>query len=184
MKFDTSGWGEFKLSDLFSVNSSNKIFHANKIKEIYDIEQENTYPYVVRSAVNNGIRGYINENEKFLNPANTLSFAQDTFSVFYQEKPYFTGNKVKVLMPKFENFNKIIALFIVANYQKSLIDFSWGTSSTTSDIEDIMIGLPTKNNEPDWEFMENTIKSTQNKMTKIIKAYELVKNGGGGGELS
>ena len=180
MKFDTSGWGEFKLSDLFSVNSSNKIFHANKIKEIYDIEQENTYPYVVRSAVNNGIRGYINENEKFLNPANTLSFAQDTFSVFYQEKPYFTGNKVKVLMPKFENFNKIIALFIVANYQKSLIDFSWGTSSTTSDIEDIMIGLPTKNNEPDWEFMENTIKSTQNKMTKIIKAYELVKNGGGG----
>ena len=180
MKFDTSGWGEFKLSDLFSVNSSNKIFHANKIKEIYDIEQENTYPYVVRSAVNNGIRGYINENEKFLNPANTLSFAQDTFSVFYQEKPYFTGNKVKVLIPKFENFNKIIALFIVANYQKSLIDFSWGTSSTTSDIEDIMIGLPTKNNEPDWEFMENTIKSTQNKMTKIIKAYELVKNGGGG----
>ncbi len=179
MKFDTSGWGEFKLSDLFSVNSSNKIFHANKIKEIYDIEQENTYPYVVRSAVNNGIRGYINENEKFLNPANTLSFAQDTFSVFYQEKPYFTGNKVKVLIPKFENFNKIIALFIVANYQKSLIDFSWGTSSTTSDIEDIMIGLPTKNNEPDWEFMENTIKSTQNKMTKIIKAYELVKNGGG-----
>lgn len=104
--------------------------------------------------------------------------------MFYQEKPYFTGNKVKVLIPKFENFNKIIALFIVANYQKSLIDFSWGTSSTTSDIEDIMIELPTKNNAPDWEFMENTIKSTQNKMTKIIKAYELVKNGGGGGHLT
>lgn len=43
------------------------------------------------------------------------------------------------------------------------------------------ISLPAdKDGQPDWEFMENTIKSTQNKMTKIIKAYELVKNGGGG----
>ncbi len=32
-----------------------------------------------------------------------------------------------------------------------------------------------KNNELDWEFMENIIKSTQNKMTKIIKAYEIAQ---------
>ena len=117
-------WKKFKLKDLFEVCSSKKIFHTNTIENIYDFEKEGTYPYVVRSAVNNGIRGYIKENENYLNPANTLSFAQDTFSVFYQEKPYFTGNKIKVLIPKFKGLNKINALFIVANFKKLLVDFT------------------------------------------------------------
>lgn len=182
MKFDTSKWGEFKLSELFSVNSSNQILHANKIKNIYDLEQENTYPYVVRSAVNNGIKGYINENKKFLNSANTLSFAQDTFVVFYQEKPYFTGNKVKVLTPKFENFNKIIALFIIASFKKSLANLSWGQSSTESSIESFTIKLPTKDNKPNFDFMESFIENIQKEHTlKLLKSYEVLRANRGGG---
>lgn len=91
MKIDTSGWKEFKLVDLFEVCSSKKIFHANTIKNIYDFEKEGTYPYVVRSAIDNGIRGYIRENENYLNPANTLSFAQDTFFGFLSRKALFHG---------------------------------------------------------------------------------------------
>ena len=173
MKIDTSGWKEFKLIDLFEVYSSKKIFHANTIKNIYDFEKEGTYPYVVRSAIDNGIRGYIRENENYLNPANTLSFAQDTFSVFYQEKPYFTGNKIKVLVPQFKGFNKINALFIVANFKKLLVDFTWGNSSTTNSIKNIIIKFPVKENMPDWEYMENTIKATEQEIIDIIKEHEL-----------
>ena len=135
-------WQDKTLKDLFEVNSSKMIFHANQIKQIYDTEQENAHPYVVRSTLNNGIRGYIKESPKFLNPANTLSFAQDTFSVFYQEKPYFTGNKVKVLSPKFKGFNKRLALFIVSIYQKALAHLTWGVGSTTQSIQEIKIKFP------------------------------------------
>lgn len=134
-------WREFKLGELFEVSSSKKIFHANQIT-IYNDEIPNSYPYVVRSTRNNGVRGYLCENRKYLNPANTLSFAQDTFSVFYQEKPYFTGNKVKILTPKFKPFTKIHALFFASIYQKVLETFTWGVGSTEDDIKDIVISLP------------------------------------------
>ncbi|WP_082858137.1 restriction endonuclease subunit S [Campylobacter iguaniorum] len=162
-------WQEFKIGELFNVNSSKQIFHANQIKEIYDIKQENTYPYVVRSTLNNGIRGYIKENKDFLNPANTLSFAQDTFSVFYQEKPYFTGNKVKILTPKFQGFNKKLALFIVSIYQKALAHLTWGVGSTTESIQDIKIEFPiNKDGTIAFEFMENYIKAIEKEVIKSV----------------
>ena len=152
-------WREFKLGGLFEVSSSKKIFHANQIT-IYNDEIPNSYPYVVRSTRNNGVRGYLCENRKYLNPANTLSFAQDTFSVFYQEKPYFTGNKVKVLTPKFKPFTKIHALFFASIYQKVLETFTWGVGSTEDDIKDIVISLPVLptpcHTEPLGEVSSNT----------------------------
>ncbi|ASU14467.1 hypothetical protein CIB43_00576 [Mesomycoplasma hyopneumoniae] len=97
-------WKEFRIKDIFDVSSSNKVIHANKVK-IHDTQIPNTYPYVVRQSKNNGIKGYIHENLQFLNPANTISFAQDTFLSFVQKQKYFTGNNVKVL--KYKGKNKI-----------------------------------------------------------------------------
>ena len=92
-------WGEFKVVDLFDVKTSKKRFDANKVKVL-----QVGYPYVVRTALNNGIKGFLNENEKYLNLGNTISFGQDTATIFYQEKPYFTGDKIKILVPKHKFF--------------------------------------------------------------------------------
>ncbi|EMF2449841.1 restriction endonuclease subunit S, partial [Campylobacter upsaliensis] len=163
-------WREFKLGELFEVSSSKKIFHANQIT-IYNDEIPNSYPYVVRSTRNNGVRGYLCENRKYLNPANTLSFAQDTFSVFYQEKPYFTGNKVKVLTPKFKPFTKIHALFFASIYQKVLETFTWGVGSTEDDIKDIVISLPVLNEQIAFNYMESYIKELEAERLQELEAY-------------
>ena len=169
---DLVEWGEFRIGDLFEVMSSNKIFHANNLR-IFDKRIEGSYPYVVRMISNNGVRGYIIENEKFLNKGNTLSFAQDTFSVFYQKKPYFTGNKVKVLKFK-ENFNERNIFFVVSSFQKLLKNYSWGIGSTTEQIKEFKIKLPTKNGKIDFDFMENLVKAIQKKIIKkLIKRYNL-----------
>ena len=78
----------------------------------------NSFPYVVRTTQNNGIRGYVIEDEIYANEKNTLSFAQDTFSVFYQKEKYFTGNKVKILKAKFENNTERIMQYLTASFQK------------------------------------------------------------------
>lgn len=49
---------------------------------------------------NNGCRGFIEQDLIYLNAANTISFGQDTATMFYQEHPYFTGDKIKILSPK------------------------------------------------------------------------------------
>jgi len=114
-------------------------------------------PYVVRTTKNNGIQGYIIENKKYANEANTLSFAQDTFSVFYQKSKYFTGNKVKILQPKFLHKSEYVMRYLVACFYKSLFHLSWGTGSTVKSIKEVQIQLPIKNKEIDFNFMENFI---------------------------
>ncbi|MCV3386065.1 restriction endonuclease subunit S [Campylobacter lari] len=169
-QLNTIEWGEYKIGDLFFIKSSKKIFHANHIK-IYEKKIENSYPYVVRKTQDNGIRGYIKESEKYLNDANTLSFAQDTFSVFYQKIPFFTGNKVKILYPKTKKFNEKIADFIISVFNVRLSQMTWGTGSTTKTISEIDFKLPTKNKEIDFEFIENFISAIEKLVIKDVVKY-------------
>jgi len=90
--------------------------------------------YVVRMSTNNGVRGYISEDEKFLNEGNTLSFGQDTATVFYQEQPCFTGDKIKVLKSKISRFNKTNAQFFVTAISQAFKLFSWGSSNFSIDV--------------------------------------------------
>ncbi|WQT00308.1 restriction endonuclease subunit S [Helicobacter pylori] len=136
-------WQSFRLGDLFEVLSSKKIYHANTIK-IHDTQIENSYPYVVRAATNNGIKGFIIDDPTFANEKNTLSFAQDTFTVFYQKQPYFTGNKVKILKPKFAFKSPKILHFISAILQFILKPLTWGLGSTTESIAEFKFSLPLK----------------------------------------
>ncbi|GAA9414314.1 hypothetical protein BTM427_02060 [Helicobacter pylori] len=156
-------WGEFKLGDLFEVLSSKKIYHANTIK-IHDTQIENSYPYVVRAATNNGIKGFIVDDPHYTNEKNTLSFAQDTFTVFYQKQPYFTGNKVKILKPKFAFKSPKILHFISAILQFILKPLTWGLGSTTESIAEFKFSLPLKPTaktqtlkDIDFNFMETFI---------------------------
>lgn len=169
MKLNTEEWKEFRIGDWFEVLSSNKIYHAASL-DIKEKQENNCYPYVVRSEQNRGIKGYINKPIEYLNPMNTLSFAQDTFCAFYRDKPYFTGNKVKILNPLF-NHSKNKLLFLETAINKSVLMFSWGTGSTKEDIENINIVLPSKNNEPDWEFMEEYIKEIEEKYIEQVNKY-------------
>ncbi|MGL2400404.1 restriction endonuclease subunit S [Helicobacter pylori] len=156
-------WGEFRLGDLFEVLPSKKIYHANTIK-IHDTQIENSYPYVVRATTNNGIKGFFVDDPTFTNEKNTLSFAQDTFTVFYQKQPYFTGNKVKILKPKFAFKSPKILHFISAILQFILKPLTWGLGSTTESIAEFKFSLPLKPTanaqtleDIDFDFMEKFI---------------------------
>ncbi|WP_346728170.1 restriction endonuclease subunit S [Helicobacter turcicus] len=106
------------MGDLFEISTTKKKFNANEIKF------GGSYPYVARGDKNNGIRGYIDEDMQFLNSAHTISFGQDTATMFYQNKPYFTGDKIKVMSLKNGNLNRVNASFLIAVMRKSFLGFS------------------------------------------------------------
>jgi len=168
-------WGEFKLGDLFEILSSKNIYHANEIDKIFDNQVHNSYPYVVRTTQNNGIRGYIIEDELYANDENTLSFAQDTFSVFYQKQKYFTGNKVKVLKAKFDNQNERIMQYLTASFQKALSTFTWGIGSTVETIAKTKIQLPIKNGKINFSFMEKFIAELEAEHLAELEAEHLAE---------
>lgn len=160
-------WGEFRIGKLFKINSYKRRFDANKVV-ISDIGK----PYVVRTALNNGIRGYINEDEQFLNDGNTISFGQDTATMFYQEKPYFTGDKIKILKSKNDGLNKLNGLFLVETMTKSFSSFSWGGSSFNVEIiGNQLIEIPTNNKKPDYKTMQTLISAIQKQVIKDVVLY-------------
>ncbi|GAA8313306.1 restriction endonuclease subunit S [Helicobacter pylori] len=169
-------WQSFRLGDLFEVLPYKKRFDANKVN-IYASKTKDTYPYIVRTSLNNGIRGYLKENTNFLNVGNTISFGQDTATMFYQEKPYFTGDKIKILRCKNPNFNKINALFFITSLTKAFRNFSWGSASfSVSIIENQNISLPTNpHGGIDFDFMHTLINALMKQTIQGVVQYSSAK---------
>ncbi|GAA9126058.1 hypothetical protein HpHA168_06270 [Helicobacter pylori] len=164
------------MGDLFEVLPYKKRFDANKVN-IYASKTKDTYPYVVCTSLNNGIRGYLKENTNFLNAGNTISFGQDTATMFYQEKPYFTGDKIKILRCKNPNFNKINALFFITSLTKAFRNFSWGSASfSVSIIENQNISLPTnQHGKIDFHFMHTLINALMKQTIQGVVQYSSAK---------
>lgn len=168
-KLKAWAYKDFKIEDLFDVSSSKKKFNAN------NIYNDGCYPYVVRTSENNGIGGFINEDTKFLNNGKTISFGQDTATIFYQEAPYFTGDKIKILTPKFR-ISIRLAMYMISCMRKSFSNFQWGVSSfNESIIKSTKIKLPVlKNGDIAYGFMEKIIKKSAQtdiqKMNSYLKA--------------
>ena len=145
------------------------------------------YPYVARGESKNGIRGYINYDRQFLNPANTISFGQDTATMYYQPNAYFTGDKIYIfkLNEKYGKLTENVALYLISSMKKAFVNFGWGkTSFAVETLSNIDIELPIiENNVIDFEYMEQYIKAikkatiidTANYTDKIInKTKEIV----------
>ncbi len=167
-KLNSVKWGEYKLGDLFNVLSYKKRFDANKVSLV----EAGGHPYIVRQSSDNGKKGNINEDPRFLNPGNTISFGQDTATMFYQEVPYFTGDKIKILMPKYKNFNKNNAQFFLSSMRKTFSSFAWGSSRfNVSTLKSQLIKLPIKNNTIDFDFMESFIAELEEERVAELAAY-------------
>ncbi|MGM9782634.1 MAG: restriction endonuclease subunit S [Paludibacteraceae bacterium] len=175
-------WGEFKLGDLFEILTYKKRFDANKV----ELVENCGHPYVVRTSSGNGQKGFIDEDEIYLNDGNTISFGQDTATMYYQEVPYFTGDKIKILKSKLSRFGKTNAQFFLATMRNSFQNFTWGSSSfNVSIIANQKVQLPLKEKSLDFsnpcdnikninfDFMESFIRELEEERIRELNAYLL-----------
>lgn len=167
---------------IFDIAPTNKKINAN------NVTFNGKYSYVARGGSNNGIKGTINYDESYLNPSNTISFGQDTATLYYQPDSYFTGDKIQIL--KLNNdYGKLtpeIALYIISVIKKVFSIYSWGQQSFAVDkIANLKIKLPIdKNKQIDFEYMEKyikvieklTIKNVIDYKDKVIKLTDQVIN--------
>lgn len=148
----------FRIGDVLNIDSTKGIYHACNV-HVEPVQVKGSHPYVVRTSQNNGLRGYIKADERTLNPGETISFAQDTAQMFYQKKPYFTGNKVKVMSIKGHAMTENIALFLITCLNKAFSMFGWGQSYDVKILSDVTLSLPiTTITVPDWAMLETLLK--------------------------
>ncbi|MDR2438094.1 MAG: restriction endonuclease subunit S [Planctomycetaceae bacterium] len=149
---DPLNWQWFCYGDLFKIVKGKRLTKENMITV--------TVPFIGATEFNNGVTAYI-DNDQFIHSGNkiTVSYNGSVGRAFYQPTDFFACDDVNVLEPRF-NLNRYIAIFITTLIEQEQYRFNYGRKWTKEKMELSKIKLPvTSNGVPDWEFMENYIKS-------------------------
>lgn len=166
MKIDTSGWKEFKLNQIFKITTGACV---NK-QEL----EKGKIPRISVKGINNGIQGYFKtiNSKNYREEENFISFSF-LGTCFYHPYKASLDMKVHCLKPLNYTLNKYSGLFLVNIFKKSYYGV-FNDQISSSDLKNEYISLPIdKNGNPDWEYMENTIKATEQEIIDIIKEHEL-----------
>jgi hypothetical protein len=151
LKLKIDKWKNFKLSELFKIQGS-------KTTPLLELAEygKGKYPFVTTQATNNGIEGFYDfsseEKDVLVADSAVLGYCS------YQSLPFSASDHVEKLIPKFK-MNKYIAMFLTTILNLEQYRYNYGRKCSQTRMKKISIKLPSKNENPDFEYMENYIKS-------------------------
>jgi hypothetical protein len=152
LQFNTDNWKWFRYDKIFDIKKGKRLTKENMIGGKIN--------FIGASKFSNGLTAKIS-NDEYIHPANTitLSYNGSIGEAFYQAEPFWATDDVNVLYPQFK-LNSYIAMFLCTILPIEKYRFGFGRKWDKKMMEQTTIKLPaTKDNNPDWQFMENYIKS-------------------------
>ena len=151
LTLNTQKWRYFELEKLFTITGS-------KTTPLLELEEYGIgiFSYVTTQATNNGVDGFYDFSTEKGNILTVDSAVLGYCS--YQELDFSASDHVEKLVPKFE-MNEYIAMFLVTIMNLERYRYNYGRKCSQTRMKEISIKLPSKNNEPDFKFMEDYIKT-------------------------
>lgn len=142
----------YKLGDLFCFKKGKRLTKADMVPGELN--------YIGAIDSNNGVREKIDAEKLFDGNCITVNYNGSVGEAFYQSEPFWASDDVNVLYAKDWEMNKFNALFIVTVIKANRYRFNYGRKWTLDKMKETIIKLPSNNSgSPDFEFMENYIKS-------------------------
>ena len=166
---DVSGWGEFKIGDLFDIHPTK----AYKLTNAQLLDDGN-YPVIANSAYNNGIGGYSTKEPTENGNMVTFSDTVDANTIFYQKEPFVGYPHVQGLYPiKYEDkWNELTYQFFVSVFRGTALvkGFDYGNKFRRDIAVELMVKLPiTSTGDPNWQYMEDYMRSIMDKSEKAVE---------------
>ena len=161
-------WGEFKLTDVFTVKNTSNILAYNIV------EGSGTVPYLCASSENNAVSTYIDYDTKHLEAGNCIFIGGKTFVVTYQEKDFYSNDSHNLALYLRKGVkSKAVLLYMVSCIYKSLYQkYSWGNSISKAKAQDDIVTLPvTIDGEINFKFMESFIAELEAERVAELEAY-------------
>ena len=162
-------WEEFSLGSLFEINPT-KYY---KLKNEQIISKNGNVPLISNSSTDNGVMGFSNLTP--LNLGNTMTCSDTTLgadTMFYQENDFIGYSHIQNLVPKFEEFNKLIASFIITSSKvATLKQYDYGNKFNRDAMNKTKIHLPSYTNQPNYSLMESFISVIQKLVIKDVVQY-------------
>lgn len=154
-KLDTKHWKYFEIEKLF------QLVKCKCSSAIELLTEGNDIFYIGAKKRENGIMQKVMRDEELVSEGNCIVFIGDgQGSVGYSlyQPDDFIGSTT-LSCGYNEKINKYNALFIVTILDLERYRYSFGRKFSKAQIKNCKIKLPVKDNNPDWKFMENYIKS-------------------------
>lgn len=161
-------WKDFFIEEIAEITSGRDIYATERIK--------GNVPYITATANNNGIGYFVGNNNKSLD-SNCLSVNRNGsvgYSFYHPYKALFSNDcrRLKLIKP-----SKYIGLFISNQITMQKEKYGYGYKMGTARLLKQKILLPiTNDGKPDYDFMENYMKSLEYKKLKEYLDYKLTKN--------
>lgn len=176
-ELDASKWGEYAVGNLFEIRPTKAYKMTNA--ELMDDGQS---PVVVNSAYNNGIGGKSSKETTEKGNMITFSDTVDANTIYYQPDDFIGYPHVQGLYPIGEYANKWSReslLFFVSSFRKAALvkGFDYGNKFRRDIAVTLKVKLPKDSfNNPDWSFMEQYIKTIEEKVSKSLdKLQDIIK---------
>jgi Type I restriction modification DNA specificity domain len=151
-ELQTDNWQPFEYQSLFNIE-------RGRGPRRKDLDGSGSIPFVSSSDSNNGVTG-ITSMSPFHN-GNTIGVNRNgsVGEAFYQPIPFCSTEDVHIFNPKFP-LNPYIGLFLTTLIRCEKYRFGYGRKWGIERMKKSTIYLPVKtDNKPDWDFMEQYIKS-------------------------
>lgn len=165
MELTTKDWKEFRIGDLFDYERG-KESAPNQ-------NPEGECKLVSETQDNNGFVRFVEPTRVIEGHCITVSvnFAS---TVFYQDENFCASVNIIVLRPKVEMTEKQL-LFIASILCKKHKTYSYTDKVSKDLLMNEFILLPSKNDEPDWDFMEEFIKEIEEENKEKLAVLKDVK---------
>lgn len=152
-------WKEFSVSDLFNV-----VYGVN-LELVNCVETTKSDPdaiaFVSRTESNNGVSAYVKPVSGVEpQPENTITVAGggSVLATFLQTQPFYSGRDLYLLHSK-EAISIPAKLFLVTVIKANKYRYNYGRQANVT-LPSLKLRLPSKaDGKPDWQYMENYIKS-------------------------
>jgi hypothetical protein len=111
---------------------------------------------VTTQATNNGVGGFY---DHFTETGNVLVIDSAVLGYCgYQRHNFSASDHVEKLTPKF-NMNQYVALFLTTVLNLEQYRYNYGRKASQTRLRKAIVRLPSRQDEPDWQYMEDYIKS-------------------------
>lgn len=147
-------WRWFNLGDLFTFEKGERLTKPDRIYGVI--------PLITAGENDNGVSEYISledfkDRKKIFENGITVDMF---FNVFYHDYTYFSDDNIHTLIPINFELNKYASLFLATILSKLKYKYAYGRQVRLMRLPFEKIKLPVdKEGDPDWQFMEDYIKS-------------------------
>ena len=112
ISLDGAKWDWFVLNKIFDLIYKGKSYNAQDLIFCH-CGSSSSLPYVTRTDENNGIKGFVfNNNFSDIESGNAITIGDTTSTIYYQESEFICGEHIVIL--RSQNLNKFRAMFIVS----------------------------------------------------------------------